>query len=174
MHLFHLCSGLLRAHTRVWCERSAIYERMVEAEKHVPGALCEDLGGVNGQKCTKQLHFPNPYYPLVLQSAPHPQSCRSCVAAALASAQIAGSACESPARKHAHDEPREAQTTPAQRATIADRSIPVPGWMPTCAGRREPPATRNSPHTSPDLPRKPRAKSARRRWRRATPGDPRL
>jgi hypothetical protein len=52
-HPFHLSSRLLRAHARVWCERSAIYGRVDEAEKHVADALCEDLGGVCGQKCTK-------------------------------------------------------------------------------------------------------------------------
>ena len=129
-----------------------LHRHHLALRKHVLSALCEDLRGPNGQKCTKQLHCPNPYYPSVLQSTLHPQSCRSCVAAAPVSAQIAGSTCESPARKHAHDEPREAQTASTRCATIADRSKPVPGWMSMCAGRREPPATRNSPHASPDLP----------------------
>ena len=62
------------------------------------------------------------------------------------------SACESRARKHTHDKHGEAQTAPTRCATIADRSIPVPGWMCACTGCREPPATRNSPHASPDLP----------------------
>ena len=116
---------------------SAIDEHVDEAEKHVLGALCEDLGGVNGQNCTKPLHFSNHYYPSVLQPALHPQSCRSCVAAAPPSAQIAGSTCESPARKHAHDEPREAQTASTRCATIVDRSTYVPGWMSARAGRRD-------------------------------------
>lgn len=43
---FHLSSRLLRAHARVWCEKSAIYECVDEAEKHMLDAVCEDLGGV--------------------------------------------------------------------------------------------------------------------------------
>ena len=47
----------LRARARVWCEMRSIDEHMDDVEKHVPGVLCEYLGGVNGKEHTKQLHF---------------------------------------------------------------------------------------------------------------------
>ena len=51
------------------------HERASEwVEKHVLGALCEDVDAINGQKCTNQLHFPAQYLRIVLQSAPHTQS----------------------------------------------------------------------------------------------------
>jgi hypothetical protein len=88
-HLFHLSPGLLRARARVWCEMRSIGERMDDVEKHMPSVLCEYLGGVNGKKHTKQLHFSDRYYPSVLPSTLHPQSFRRGVAAAPASPQIA-------------------------------------------------------------------------------------
>ena len=88
-HLFHLSPGLLRARARVWCEMRSIGEHMEDVEKHMPSVLCEYLGGVNGKKHTKQLHFSDRYYPSVLPSTLHPQSFRRGVAAAPASPQIA-------------------------------------------------------------------------------------
>lgn len=35
---------------------------MDEAEKHVPCALCEDLGGTNGQTCAQKLNFSDQYH----------------------------------------------------------------------------------------------------------------
>lgn len=103
-------------------------------EKSAPGALCEGLKARNGQKCTKEPHYSDKFHPIVLPSTPHTQSCRSCVATARSSAQIARFACGMPAREHAHDESGEAQTAPPRHATIAHRSSPMPAWILTCAG----------------------------------------
>ena len=150
-HIFHLSPGLLRARARVWCEMRSIDEHVDDVEKHVPGVLCEYLGGVNGKKHTKQLHFSDRYYPSLLPSALRPQSFPRGVTAAPASSQTPESAYERPARKHAHHEPRDTQTAPTRCATIADRSIPISGWMHACSGRPEPPATHSHAHGKSNL-----------------------
>ena len=61
-------------------------------EKHMLGALCEDLGSANEQTCTlhfHKLHFPHRYHHLVLQSVPKAHICHNTVATARSGPQIA-------------------------------------------------------------------------------------
>ena len=58
-------------------------------EKHMLGALCEDLGSANEQTCTRKLHFPHRYHHLVLQSVPKAHICHNTVATARSGPQIA-------------------------------------------------------------------------------------
>ena len=62
--LWGVCDGVTDAHERAseWME------------KHVLGALCEDVDAMNRQKCTNQLHFPAQYHRTVPHFAPHTQS----------------------------------------------------------------------------------------------------
>ena len=59
-----------------------VNEAVEETEKHMLGALCEDLGGANEQTCTRKLHFSHRYHHLVLQSVPQAHICRNTVATA--------------------------------------------------------------------------------------------
>jgi len=63
-HPFHLSSRLLRAHARVWCERSAIYERVDEADASPKPAYLSPFGlpptrGVPGRRLNSTIVAPN-------------------------------------------------------------------------------------------------------------------